>query len=231
MNSYSSARKELKYYINNIDYLILKNKLSEFFSRDKNSNSKGFYTVRSLYFDNKSNDNYYEKIDGIENRKKYRIRIYNMQPEPVKFEIKSKKGSSIFKESALISSSDINRLVTGDYSCLLNYSSKTSTTIYCDFLKDFYRPVVLIDYMRDAYLSDINNLRVTFDSDIRKDEINLNNLFAYNTKMTPIINGNKVIMEIKYSGELPTWIKKLLRFESFERCAISKYTLSRYIQN
>lgn len=102
MNNTISNRRELKYFINYIDYLNLKSKLLTIFSKDRNGNPKGYYYVRSLYFDNKSNDNYYEKIAGVEKRSKYRIRIYNLCLNPVKLEIKAKMNNVIFKESMFV---------------------------------------------------------------------------------------------------------------------------------
>ncbi len=230
MKDIVSNRRELKYYINYIDYLNLKSKISAVFQRDKNCMEYGWYNVRSLYFDNKSNDGYYQKIAGIEKRNKYRIRVYNLSPAPVKLEIKAKTSSMILKESAVIDVRDMKNLLEGDYGCLLGYKSAAANKIYCEFTKDYYRPVIIIDYRRDAYYMDLNNIRITFDSKVEKDELNLSGLFEENTNMSPVLNHSKVIMEIKYNGHIPTWIKKILQLRRFERCAISKYTLSRYIE-
>ena len=227
----SAERRELKYYINYIDYLNLKSKLSNVFTKDKNSNLEGLYCVRSLYFDNKSNDNYYEKIASLDKRKKYRIRIYNINADPVKLEIKSKFNNIILKNSIVINSQDIKKIMSGDYECLLAYNNPTANKIYYEFTKDFYKPVIIIDYKRDAYHLDLNNIRITFDSDLKKDEVNLNSLFSNDLKMSPVLNNNKVIMEIKYDLTMPVWVRNVLQLSRFERCAISKYSLSRYLEN
>jgi SPX domain protein involved in polyphosphate accumulation len=230
MNNIAKNRRELKYYIKYIDYINLANKISGVFSKDKNSNKDGWYNVRSLYFDNKSNEGYHQKLAGIERRNKYRIRIYNLCHDPVKLEIKTKINNFILKESTIIDTGDVSRIISGDYSCLLSYRSAAANRIYYTFIKDHYRPVVIIDYRRDAYCMDLNDMRITFDSMIKKDELNLGGLFTSNTNMSPVLNHNKIIMEIKYNGSIPVWIKNMLQLPRFERCAISKYTLSRYIE-
>lgn len=230
MKALNSNRKELKYYINYIDYLTLKNKISGIFSKDGNSTKDGYYHVRSLYFDNKSNDSYYEKMSGIENRNKYRIRIYNLSANIIKMEIKSKKNILILKDSININTEDVKDIIKGDYSCLLKYNNSTANRIYSEFLKDHYKPVVIIDYKREAYSININNIRITFDSNLIKDETNFNAFFDKNTYMLGVLNNDKVIMEIKYNDNIPIWIRNLLQTPRFERCAISKYTLSRYIE-
>lgn len=224
-------RKELKYYINHIDYINLSAKLSNVFTKDKNSLSDGYYHVRSLYFDNKSNNSYYEKLSGIENRNKYRVRVYNLNTDPIKLEIKSKLNHVILKESVLIKEEDIGKLISGSYDFLLDFNNTTAARVFSRFTKDYYHPVILIDYKRDAYSLDIENIRITFDFEIKKDEVNLANLTDRNISMLPAINSSKVIMEIKYNNILPVWVKKMLQTDRFERCAISKYTLSRYMQN
>ncbi len=230
MDTLRTNRKELKYYINQIDYLTLKSKISGIFLKDKNNSEEKYYTVRSIYFDNKSNNSYFEKMSGIENRNKYRIRIYNLSPDIVKLEIKAKKNNLIFKDSVNIDSKDVNKIISGHYSCLLHYDNTTANKVYAEFSKDHYRPVVIIDYRRDAYYIDINNIRITFDSRVKKDETNLNSFFDDNVDMYDVLNNNKIIMEIKYNNIIPIWIKHLLQVPRFERCAISKYTLSRYFE-
>jgi hypothetical protein len=230
MNNIISSRRELKYYINYIDYLNLKSKLSIVFSRDRNSNAEEYYLVRSIYFDNKLNKNYYEKIAGVEKRNKYRIRIYNLKSDTVKLEIKSKINNVILKESTFISAKDIKKIISGNYSCLLNYRNPIANKVYCEFNKDYYRPVIIIDYKRYAYYFDLNNIRVTFDRKIRKNEVDLDDLFKNYIDMSYVLNNNKIIMEIKYNHAIPVWIKNILQIQRFERCAISKYTLSRYIE-
>ena len=72
-------RYEFKYVlpnsiINNLEEEILNFMEYDKFVKDKKNKS---YFVRSLYFENNNNDNFYEKIDGIKFRKKYRIRTYS----------------------------------------------------------------------------------------------------------------------------------------------------------
>lgn len=230
MNNIIFNRQEIKYYINFIDYYNLSNIISKIFIKDSNSDKDGGYYVRSLYFDNKTNKDYYQKIDGIERRKKLRIRIYNYNSSPIKMEIKSKFNNFIIKESFSINNKDANEIISGDYSSLLNYKNVIALKIYKEFFKDFYRPVIQIDYRREAYSYDLNQIRITFDSKLRKSEINIGDLFVNNYNMSHVLNNNKIIMEIKFNNTLPSWIKNLLQLPRFERCAISKYTLSRYME-
>ena len=72
-------RHEFKYFINFQEYEVLRRRLSLIMGYDSNVSSKNQYHVRSLYFDNMKNSGIFEKQSGILERKKYRIRIYNME--------------------------------------------------------------------------------------------------------------------------------------------------------
>ena len=71
-------RHEIKYKISNSAAEVLKQKLSLILKKDKNAfYEDGSYIIKSLYFDDRDSSSYYEKLDGVLYRKKYRIRIYN----------------------------------------------------------------------------------------------------------------------------------------------------------
>ena len=223
-------RRELKYYINYFDYTYLTSILSNLFNKDRYNQKIDGYHVRSIYFDNKSDNNYYQKISGIETRKKYRIRIYNLNSDTVRLEIKNKYNNIILKEILIIRSEDVEKITSGDYRCLLNYTDPIANKIYFEFNKDYYRPVIIIDFVRNAYFYDLNDIRITFDRQLEKNEVNVYDIFEKNLKMDPVFSSNKIILEIKYNNILPLWIKNLLQISRFESCAISKYTLSRFIE-
>jgi hypothetical protein len=224
-----TKRHELKYYINSLDYEYLASVLSNVLNKDRNYENSDGYHVRSIYYDNKENNNYYQKINGVETRKKYRIRIYDLKSDVVKLEIKNKYNNIIIKETLFIEKEDVEKISEGDYSCLLNYNDPIANKIFSEFSKDYYRPVVIIDFLRTAYFYPLNNIRITFDRQLEKNEVNLFDIFNRNLKMDPVLT-NKIILEIKYNSILPTWLKNLLQISRFERCAISKYTLSRYME-
>ena len=64
--------------------------------RDRHTGPDGRYKIRSIYFDDYWNTAYEEKLMGISDRKKYRIRFYNDQDDVIHLECKRKSGSGIF---------------------------------------------------------------------------------------------------------------------------------------
>ena len=70
-------RHELKYIINKSDYFVLKSRLSALFQRDRHATAHGEYRVRSLYFDDPYDSALLDKINGVDYREKFRIRVYD----------------------------------------------------------------------------------------------------------------------------------------------------------
>ena len=105
-------RHEIKYMISKNTGEILKQKLKTIMDIDKNSyNEDNTYQIRSLYFDDTQNTAYYEKLDGVEYRKKYRIRIYNQDDNFIRLECKYKHNNMTSKESVLITKEICSKII------------------------------------------------------------------------------------------------------------------------
>ena len=77
------ARYEFKYILSNRVRQQIESEIVHFMKYDGHVHKElnNSYYVCSLYFDSSTNEYYYEKIDGIKYRRKYRIRTYGHQPE------------------------------------------------------------------------------------------------------------------------------------------------------
>ena len=95
-------RHELKFFINERQYFVLSGILDAVLSRDPNGDEYNEYHIRSLYFDTAFNTALFDKLNGVQNRDKYRIRIYNFSDKVIKLECKTKVGSLISKRSISI---------------------------------------------------------------------------------------------------------------------------------
>ncbi len=221
-------RNELKYYVNFNDYKFLFDILNYHLEQDKKALlDKGY--IRSLYFDTLFNKAFEEKEAGILNRKKYRFRIYNLDSRMVKFEIKNKFNNQILKETALINRSDAKKIQNGNFEVLLNYNNPILNKIYCEFKRELYQPVILIDYTREAFIFPVNDIRITFDRNIKASSEDLD-LFSRKNIMKPLLPRGILVMEVKYNHFLPLWIRKIIQIPRFERSAISKFCIGRMEQ-
>ena len=109
-------RHELKFELNAKYAEILKYKFSLIMESEKKEYTvNGKYYVRSLYFDDVYNTAYYEKIDGLEKRKKYRIRLYNLDKSYIILELKGKDGNLTYKKSDRITVNEYYDLINQNY--------------------------------------------------------------------------------------------------------------------
>ncbi len=221
-----SFRHELKYYISNGEYQILSKKLSLTMDRDKFAQKTGRYMIRSLYFDDFDDSALREKLDGVGGRDKYRIRIYNLADSTIKLERKHKEGQYILKHSLSLSREECDNIIHGNYGVLLSRPEDFAKQLYVAFRTQGLKPKVIVDYYREAYVFPTEQVRVTFDSDIRT-AFRAVDLFNPHLPTCPVVEGFDMVLEIKFNKYLPAYIQSLVQVAAAERSAISKYCLCR----
>lgn len=222
------SRSEKKYLIP-INYMSeLKMKLSKILDADDNSNVSG-YMVRSLYFDSINNIDFNTKLDGVLIRKKIRIRVYDTNSKKCKLEMKKKNGDYGYKVSIWITKNDVEDLINGKYYVLKKYfkNSKDAIEIFMTMSLGCYKPVVMVEYFRYAFVYPLFDTRITFDYKIRSSESNFD-LFSNKITYNHLLD-NKVILEIKYNGKLVNFISDIFKTYDLNRLSISKYCYGRKI--
>jgi len=219
-------RHEMKYYINYIEMHALKAKVSTVLTLDKNSKTPEGYNIRSLYFDGMHDHALYDKNDGVFGREKYRIRIYNGEDHIINLERKSKYGDYVNKESARLSRADYDSIIQGQYDTLRTRPEPLIQDFYHALQYRLFRPKVIVDYIREAYVFEPGNVRITFDKELRAG-INGIDLFDDRIIYEEILYPEQVILEVKFDRFLPDMIRQLVQPERLVRSAISKYVLCR----
>jgi len=187
--------------------------------------SRGYH-IRSLYYDDPYDSALFEKMEGDLSRQKYRIRIYRLSDSYILLEKKAKAAYCTVKDSARITREQCDRILSGDYGAL--YESPSP------FLHEFYglitsrqlRPKVLVDYVREAYVYPMGNVRITFDLDIHSGQY-AQDLFSGKPSSLPVLPPGQHVMEVKYDAFLPRHIQALIQGMPGERIAVSKYVLCR----
>lgn len=217
-------RHEFKYYINYFEYEVLHRRLGAILKHDHFANENGDYHIRSLYFDDSKNTALFEKQSGILKRKKYRIRIYNLSDSVIKLEKKSRIGQFIHKESAKITLAEYHKMIEGDMGFLQSHSNGLLREFYIDCSLNLYKPTVIVDYHREAYIWATNNVRITFDKAL-KTGLNAIDIFDRELPTIDVMEEPKMILEIKYDHFLPDFLRSILQISSSQRYAISKYVI------
>lgn len=221
-------RHELKFFISPVQQQVLSRVLSRVLQPDPNGDERNEYAIRSLYFDTVFNDALYDKLNGVQNRDKYRIRIYNYSDKVIKLECKSKIATLISKRSISIPRDLCEQLMAGDPTGLETTRSGLLNDMYREMTIHLLRPVVLVDYVREAYLHPAEEVRITFDKRLRSGLRSID-LFNPHVPTVPPFDHDETILEVKYNKSLPPYIRDLLTAYCGNaiNSAISKYTWCR----
>lgn len=221
-------RKEKKFLLGRREFYSLKGKLDQCLYRDPHNGPMG-YAVRSLYFDTIYDKDYFEKLEGVELRRKIRLRCYSPDAGFAMLEIKQKQGDTQLKRSLRVERDDAIRLAKGDYSPLLGYSGDQETfALECYGLMNrlCYFPKTIVEYQRMAYIAKENKIRITFDQNIISTESCMD-LFSPALLMNPVIDPSFVVLEVKYNNFLLSYIQQMLNYVDRSEVSVSKYYLAR----
>ncbi|MBQ2833300.1 MAG: polyphosphate polymerase domain-containing protein [Clostridia bacterium] len=223
-------RHELKYFITPAEMQVLRGILTPAMQLDPNGDENNQYHIRSLYFDTINDDALEEKIAGVGNRKKYRIRIYNFSDKVIKLECKSKYGDLISKQSVTIPRELADQLIAGDPEGLQRMRHPLLHDMFREMRTRLLRPAVIVDYTREAYIHPAEEVRITFDKTLRTG-LYSTDMFNRHIPTYPVFDDPVEILEVKYDEFLPSYIQSILSGITAQRSAISKYTHCRRYEN
>lgn len=224
--SNSHGRHELKHYINYADMIEIRSRLPFVARPDENSIDGKGYRIRSLYFDNYNDKALREKIDGVNGREKFRLRLYNNDTSFIRLEKKSKKDDICFKESAVITEEECRRLIDGDFAVLKENGNPLCMELYAKMQYQQLRPKNIVDYMREAFVYPMGNVRVTLDYDIRTSQ----SIYDFlKPEPVPIPVFGVYILEVKYDNYLPEIIRGMVSLSSRRSTSFSKYAATRFV--
>lgn len=220
-------RHEYKYYIGDVGYARLRPLISAVLRRDRYGDSaNNEYMVRSLYFDDAFDSAYFEKMGGVSDRKKYRIRIYNNSDEFIYLECKYKQDYYISKDSVRITRRLAEQIMSGRPDGLHSAGHPLIRQVFAEIRLNGLRPAVVVDYAREAYTHPAENIRLTFDKRLHSSMYNFD-IFDPDLPLISPMDDGRTILEVKYDNYLPDYIRELLGTTVGESSAISKYVLCR----
>ncbi|WP_325199489.1 polyphosphate polymerase domain-containing protein [Oscillibacter sp.] len=191
-----------------------------------NFSLNGSYRIRSLYFDTTDDRDFHDKLTEQNCRQKIRLRIYSPEDSRVKLELKQKENVYQKKRTLLITREDAQALVEGRYSVLLHYGDPFAGEMFVLLTEGCYRPKTIVEYSRRAFMAKENNIRLTFDSDIRALE-GSRSFFSSALPLYPVLPGDQVVFEVKYNQFLLGYIMDLIRCVDRRSVSSSKYCLGR----
>ena len=102
-------RHEEKFLLNPAEAVCLRALLDGLLRRDRYS-AGGAYYIRSLYFDTPDNTDYADKVLGVSDRRKLRLRLYDVNAGQIRLECKEKTGIYSHKTGVWVSRAQAARL-------------------------------------------------------------------------------------------------------------------------
>ena len=158
-------RHEYKFQISPQDRQLLLSRLRPLGLEDPHA-SAGEYRVYSLYFDDLQDTALRQKLDGVENRDKFRLRYYNGDLSFLRLEKKSKRGNLCQKRSASLPLDQAKAVLAGRPQVLKQCEDPLLMEFYARLCRGL-RPVTLTVYPREPFDYAPGIVRITIDRDIR----------------------------------------------------------------
>lgn len=212
-------RYEIKYLLDQQQKQRLLQAMEPYMALDK----YGRTVIRNIYFDTDTYRLVRRSIEKPVYKEKLRIRSYNQaKPDSTVFvELKKKYKSIVYKRR--ISLPEIKAM---DWVCNGKHCDKeTQISEEIDYFLRYYEnlhPAVFLSYEREAYYSkDGTDFRVTFDDNILCRQVDLS--LESDVGGIPILEEDKVLMEVKCSGGIPLWMTQALSEEHIYKTSYSKY--------
>lgn len=225
------SRFELKYLINEETALKVRDFVRCYLAMDEFSIGKPnfSYAVYSLYLDSHDLKLYWTTINGDKNRYKLRLRFYDNKPgSPVFFELKRRMNNCILKQRGGVRNDSVHRLLSGHFPEPGHLLSKDPAQLvalqrFSQLMQDIHAvPKVHIAYLREAYVSDDDEVRVTIDRSVMGEE-NLDHTIKTDMLNPVRAMSGHVILELKFTNRFPNWFRELVEVFGVMQCGAAKY--------
>ena len=212
---YSFQRREIKYLLTPAQYAQLLPVLKQKVEPD------GQYTVHNIYYDTPSYDLIRTSISKPVYKEKFRLRRYGSAEDGLLFaEIKKKYQGVVYKRRVAAPLDAIVLFLTQGIS--LPGQEQIQQEIRMFFQMYHPSPKMSIGYTREAFSGkDDPTLRITFDHKLRWRTDDLN--FTCGNSGRPILDEERIVMEIKTLSAVPLWLAALLSERNIYPVSFSKY--------
>lgn len=219
-------RHELKYQVTAAQILMLKNRINHLIPMDSHVVKDGYYTIRSLYFDDQYDRCLLENENGTDPREKFRIRIYNASTEKISLECKRKERGKTHKVSCPLTVEQTRLLMEGKPIPDIASQPPLLQKLTMQMLTRRLRPVVIVEYDRFPYVYKNGNVRITLDTNIRSSSA-VETFLDKTIPNRPVLPLGQQLLEVKYDEYLPDFIYRSLQLHSLRQTAFSKYYICR----
>jgi len=219
MAQYVFKRKEKKYKLSRQQMEAFLSVLEKYMIKDK----YGVHTIRNLYLDTEDYALIRRSMEKPIYKEKIRLRGYG-EPDAdsrVFLELKKKYKGVVYKRRVKMSLNEAEEYLESRKT----EHKDTQVMKEIEYFMDYYQsptPKAYVAYERVAYFSEEDdNLRVTFDTDIRGRFVSLT--LDCDAGCEEILPKGYCIMEIKTVGAMPAWMVETLSKLKIYPSSFSKY--------
>lgn len=223
---YEKYRHEFKYVICAGELVQIRNRIKNQLLLDSHVGELGFYSIRSLYFDDVNNSCFYENENGTDPREKFRIRIYNHSIERLTLECKRKERGMTHKTSCPLTLEQTKQLMQGKPIDHIAEQPPLLQKLTAKMLTSGFRPVVIVEYDRIPYVHPNGNVRITLDTNISS-SLAIGSFLDEQIPKRPVMPLGQQLLEVKYDAYLPDHIYYSLQIQNLQQTAFSKYYICR----
>lgn len=217
-------RHEWKHEISFGDMLELRQRLRVVMYTDPYA-IDGVCRIRSLYFDDLYDRALKEKLDGVNDREKFRIRYYNGDTSFIRLEKKSKINGLCLKSGTRLTREQAALLAEGRADKLGDSDDPLVRELCRKMICRGLRPKTIVDYTREPFVYPAGNVRVTLDYDIRT---GLGCTDLLDTSAVTVPAGDApIILEVKWDEYLPDAVRAAVGLRSRLVGSFSKYAVCR----
>ena len=217
-------RHEIKHMITAGDAASIRANLSAVAQLDSHAKEKGYYRIRSLYFDDPTDTALHEKLDGVNERRKFRIRYYNDDLDYIMLECKMKRDGVGTKPQERLTLEETRKIILGDTGWMARSGRPLLVAMYAEMKARQLVPKTVVEYKRVPFVYSPRNVRVTIDWSIRTGDPKV---FLDPDGLTLPIADDALLLEVKWDHYLPNVISKAIALKSRYPTAFSKYAASR----
>lgn len=215
-------RNEFKFYLHSADALLLKHRLSAALCTDRHTRPGDAYAIRSLYFEDPNFSAYFDKMNSLEKREKFRIRFYNGDPSFLRLEKKQKIGKFCRKEGERIPLSFAEAIVEKE-SVFPEPIGPLSEELLQKIRSSGLAPCFFVDYRRTAFVSEPEEVRITIDENLSASSFS-HSLTEKSPLSIPVLEPGESILEIKFNRFLPMQLSLLWEDIPKIHSSVSKFT-------
>ena len=220
-------RHEVKHVITAGDAAGIRANLGAVARIDPHAQEKGYYRIRSLYFDDPMDTALREKLDGVNERRKFRIRYYNDDLGYIMLECKIKRDGVGCKPQERLTLEETQKILRGEIDWMAASGRPLLAVLYVDMKTRRLAPKTVVEYKRVPFIYGPGNVRVTIDWAIRAGRPQD---FLDPEGLTIPIADDVMLLEVKWDEYLPSVIRKAAALKSRTPSSFSKYAACRVYQ-